>query len=515
MYQIRNIIIPIGKKPDLFKVLSRTLNIPVAAIEELEILRLALDARLKNHLKYNLTLKANISTKLDSNDFVQIYHEPQPYLQSSEKLSDPNPFIIGAGPAGLFAALALAEKGFQPYIFERGDCLEERTKKVADFWKNGILDEESNVQYGEGGAGTFSDGKLTSRKSDYYTNRVTEYLIQMGADKSISSEAMPHLGTDRICKIVLSIRKYLESKGCRFFWNHKLEDINIENGRISGIVIKGEIHHPEVVILAIGNAARDTFETLSTKVQMESKPFAVGFRIEHQQDFINAAFYGSKTDFSITGPAVYRLTAKALNRGVYSFCMCPGGQIIAASSESNSIVTNGMSNASRSGKSANSAIVVSVNEKDYGTGVLAGMKFQRKIESKCFDAGKPYFAPCQTAADFMGMNTANKLFKTSYTPGIYQSDLNHIYTPEISTAVKTGLKVFEKRAPGFISNGTLTAPETRTSSPLRILRRNGGFASLNISNLFPCGEGAGYAGGIMSSAADGYKAGSIFCRHKR
>jgi uncharacterized protein len=510
MYQIRNIIIPIDKQINLFKALSYKLHIPLDAIENVEILRNSLDARTKNHLKYNLTLKAKIATELKLDNDVQLYKEPSPYLEVSQKLSDDHPFIIGAGPAGLFAALSLVEKGFQPYIFDRGDCIEERSQKVANFWKNGILDEESNVQYGEGGAGTFSDGKLTSRKSDFYTNQVTKYFIQFGANEKINYEALPHLGTDVIRKVVLNIRKYLESKGCQFFWNQKLNDLKIENNKISQVTINRETHKPEIVILAIGNAARDTFEMLSHKTEMINKPFAVGFRIEHPQEFINESFYGPETDFNISGPAAYRLTAKALNRGVFSFCMCTGGQIIASASDKNSIVTNGMSNSFRNGKFGNSAIVVSVNEKDYGTGILAGAEFQSKIEKKCFNSVQPYFAPCQNAKDFMRSNQSKQKIETSYLPGIVSSNLNSTYPSGITNAIKTGMKVFDRRASGFIEKGVFIAPETRTSSPVRILRDNATLCSQTLSNLFPCGEGSGYAGGIMSSAADGFKVGWIF-----
>ena len=513
MYKIRNIIIPISKKPDLYKTLSYKLHIPIDAIKDVEILRSSMDARKKNHLKFNLTLKAEIATEIKLNNDVQIYNEPKPYLTESIKVVDPHPFIIGAGPAGLFAALSLVGKGFEPYIFDRGDCLEKRSQKVVGFWKNGVLDAESNVQFGEGGAGTFSDGKLTSRKSDYYTNQITEYLIKFGADEDIKYEALPHLGTDGIRKIVLNIRKYLEAKGCKFFWNNKLEDINIENDKISQITINGEIHKPEIVILAIGNAARDTFEMLSKKVTMENKPFAVGFRIEHPQDFINEAFYGNKTDFSISGPAAYRLTAKANNRGIYSFCMCPGGQIVAASSEKDRLVLNGMSFQNRNNKFANSAIVVTVNEQDYGNGILAGIKFQQEIEQNCFNANHPYFAPAQTARDFMKRTISThptQKVETSYSPGVFSSDLHSIYPSSIANAIMLGMKVFEKRIAGFIDKGIFLAPETRTSSPVRILRNYDNFASQTLSNFFPCGEGSGYAGGIMSSAADGFKVGSIF-----
>lgn len=510
MYKIRNIIVPISNGIDLHRIVSRKLKIPVSAIENIEILRRALDARQKNHLKYNYTLKAEISFDLKLKNDLQFYQEPQPYLQEKYKLSDKHPFIIGAGPAGLFAALSMTEKGLQPFIFDRGDCIEKRAAKVADFWKKGILDEESNVQFGEGGAGAFSDGKLTSRKNDFFTNQVTKYFIEFGADQKIKYEALPHLGTDGIRKIVVNLRKYLESKGCKFFWNHKLEDLKIENSKVHEVKINNEIHHPEVLILAIGNAARDTFSMLQSKIFMESKPFAVGLRIEHPQDFLNEIFYGKKTDLAITGPATYRLTANLRNRGVYSFCMCPGGQIIGAASELNSVVTNGMSNSVRSGKFGNSAIVATVNEIDYGKGVLAGMEFQRMIEQKCFDANNPYLAPMQAAKDFMKSISTKIKPKTSFLPDTYSADLDSIFSKSISNAINTGMTKFNQKAKGFVENGIFVAPETRTSSPVRLIRSKTAFHSENVENLFPIGEGAGYAGGIMSSAADGYKLGSLF-----
>jgi hypothetical protein len=510
MYQIRNVIIPIQEQPDLVRLLSKKLKLPASSIVALEILRSSLDARQKNQLKYNLTLKAEIDARLELNNDIQIFNEPQPYVEAARKISTEHPFIIGAGPAGLFAALALVEKGFRPYIFERGDCLEKRSLLVDDFWKNGSLNENCNVQFGEGGAGAFSDGKLTSRKSDFYTNRVTDYLIRFGADKKIAYEAMPHLGTDGIRNIVLNIRNHLESSGCRFFWKHKLETVISKNNNIKELIINGEKHNTEIVILAIGNAARDTFEILNQNIQMDAKPFAIGFRIEHPQDFINEAFYGKNTDFSVTGPAAYRLTAQTENRGVYSFCMCPGGTIIATSSEVNGIVTNGMSNSLRDGRFANSAIVATVNERDFGNSILAGMQYQRKIEQYCFNQNLPYFAPAQSAEDYLRSIQSAHLKKASYSPGIYPFDLNKIFSNDINNAIKTGLKSFDRKVNGFIKNGILVAPETRTSSPVRILRDAKNFYSSSALNLYPCGEGSGYAGGIMSSAADGYKVGSVF-----
>ncbi len=510
LYLIKNVAVPISMKIDLKYHISKKLKLPLNSINNIKVIRRSLDARKKNNLKFNYTILTELPAKYLKNPDVLEYISPKPYIQVQRKLSSKNPFIIGAGPAGLFAALALVEKGFKPHIFERGDKIEDRINKVSDFWQKSILDEESNVQFGEGGAGTFSDGKLTSRKIDYYTNQVTKYLIQFGADQNISYEALPHLGTDKLRKIILNIRKHLESKDCKFVWNHKLENMEIENNKISTVTINGEIHNPEIVILAIGNAARDTFEMLSQKTEMESKPFAVGFRIEHSQDFINEAFYGEKTDFTITGPATYRLTTQDGKRGIYSFCMCPGGFVIPASSEKGGLVLNGMSFQKRNNEFANAAIVVTVNEVDYGQGIIAGIEFQRKIEKKSFKLDNPYFAPVQKALDFINNKTNDSIPKTSYLPEIISSDLNSSFPPAITKTLKTGLNSFEKRIPGFIEKGILLAPETRTSSPVRILRNKETFESTTISNLFPIGEGSGYAGGIMSSAADGFKVGSIF-----
>ena len=505
---IKNVVVPISAEIDLRKILSRKLH--TNSIENIRILRRSVDARHRNNLKFNFTLLAEIPPKFVHHPDVIPYKTPLAYLKMQKKLSDLHPFIIGAGPAGLFAALALVENGFQPYIFERGEKIENRTKKVSSFWKDGILDEESNVQFGEGGAGTFSDGKLTSRTRDFYTEKIYEYLIKFGADEKIAFDALPHLGTDCIRKVIVHLRTYLEAKGCRFFWNHKLQDISLGGGKITAVKINDEIFRPEILILAIGNAARDTFEMLAKKISLQNKPFSVGIRIEHPQEFINSAFYGEKTDFSLTGPATYRLTAKYKNRGIYSFCMCPGGFVIAASSEKYHLVLNGMSFQNRENKFGNSAIVVSVDERDFGTDLLAGMKFQRSIEKKCFLEKNPYFAPAEKAADFMQNNITNLKLSTSYLPGIFPSDLNKFLPEQIAQSLKFALKKFDKQKTGFIENGVLLAPETRTSSPVRILRNRENFSASDIENLFPIGEGAGYSGGIVSSAADGFKLGSVF-----
>ncbi|MCK4312040.1 MAG: hypothetical protein KAW88_04830 [Candidatus Cloacimonetes bacterium] len=510
MYLIKNVLASISRKIDLKYYISKKLNLSLNTIDNIKILRRSIDARKKNNLKYNFTISASIHGKIPQHPDITEYKPPEPYLESKKQIFDLHPFIIGAGPAGLFAALSLVEKGFKPYIFDRGDEIEKRTKKVTKFWEKGLLDEESNVQFGEGGAGTFSDGKLTTRTRDFYTEKIIDYLVKFGADKKIKYEALPHLGTDGIKKIVINIRNFLEEKGCKFFWKHKLQDIQIQNGKIASVNINKQTYNPEILILAIGNSARDTFEMLSQKISLENKPFAVGVRIEHLQDYINQAFYGEKTDFTITGPASYRLTAKSKNRGIYSFCMCPGGYIIPASSEKDSLVLNGMSFKDRNNKYANSAIVVTVNESDYGKQILAGIEFQRKIERKCFLPKNPYFAPVQKVNDFLKGKTSENKIRSSYVPGILPKKLNELLPEQISKNLKFGLKIFDKRIPGFIKEGILLAPETRTSSPIRILRNKETFEALEVSNLYPIGEGSGYSGGIISSAVDGYKLGQIF-----
>ena len=510
MYLVRNILVPIAKKVDLAKAISNKLKIPEKYIDNIRILRRSIDARKKNNLKYNFTLVADIDFKIKLDDEIQNFSEPSSYIQSTIKLSNRHPFIIGAGPAGLFTAISLVENGFQPYIFDRGETIDLRAKKVENFWKNGTLDENCNVQFGEGGAGTFSDGKLTSRTKDHYTNRIVDYLIQFGADESIRYDALPHLGTDGLRKIMINLRNFLIEKGCKFFWNSKLENLEINNNKIVSVTINNERFSPEIMVLGIGNSARDTFTMLKDKINMENKSFSVGFRIEHSQDFINRSFYGEKTDLSLTGPAVYRLTGKYKEKGIYSFCMCPGGYIVAGSSVKNSLVLNGMSYKDRKNNFANSAIVATVNKKDFGNDILAGMEFQQKIESSCFNKSMPYFAPSQTTNDFMKNSISSNNNLSSYRPGIFQSDLNQIFTDKITEAIKSALIKFDKRIPGFVDSSLLLAPETRTSSPVRLLREPGTFQANGIVNLFPIGEGSGYAGGIMSSAADGFKCGKLF-----
>jgi len=509
VYLVRNILIPVQKDIQLKEAVSKKLQIRKDRIGQVQILRRALDARKKNHLKFNFTVLVKDLPDIEHQD-ITIYKDPIPYINEEEKLSDKNPFIIGAGPAGLFSALGLVEKGFQPIIFDRGAKLENRVLKVKKFWEDGELDEECNVQFGEGGAGTFSDGKLTSRNRDFYSNKIFDYLVKFGADENIKYEALPHLGTDKLRKIILNIRNFLTENGCKFYWNHKLENILLNNGKLQKVVINETTYSPEILILAVGNAARDTFMILDSLNAITSKPFAVGFRIEHKQDFINNSFYGDRTDISLTGPATYRLTAKKGSKGIFSFCMCPGGFVIGAASEKEHLVINGMSFHDRSNEYANSAIVASVDEKDFGKGPLAGINFQKKIEYSCFSSSGSYNAPVQSASDFMNSKTSINTPHNSFMPGVNTIDMNGLLPFPLVQNLKFGLQVFDKRIPGFNENGVLIAPETRTSSPVRIVRDKQKRHSISAENLYPVGEGSGYAGGIISSAVDGYKTSQIF-----
>lgn len=505
-YLIANLKCPIQINPNIDKLLSKEFPFIYYSLKNKEItysvIRRSIDARKKNYLCYNYTVILH-SIKEIPQLTKNLYTYPQAENLPQINAHDKNVFIIGMGPAGLFCALELVNRGYTPVIFERGKALEDRNIDVDLFWKNASLNSESNVQFGEGGAGTFSDGKLTARNRSVYSEKVFDYLIKHGANPDIMINALPHLGTDGLKQILLSIRKYLLNKGCAIHFSSKFEDLSVKNNRVESIKINGTNYQPENIILALGNSARESFEILYKRgIQIESKPFAVGFRIEHPQSFINERFYGNKADLGLTGPATYSITAQSGKYGVYSFCMCPGGFVIPAASEENHQVVNGMSLLKRNNEFANSAIVASVNEKDFGTHPLDGIKFQRMIESKAF---ANYTAPAQRAEDFINNKMSAKVGKSSYSLDLSSRQLSELFPKNISIALKDGLNQFDQKINGFVQNGLLIAPETRTSCPIRIVRHQDFAYSLSANNLFPIGEGAGYAGGIISSATDGIK----------
>ena len=421
------------------------------------------------------------------------------------------PIVIGTGPCGIFAGLILAQMGFRPIILERGKAVRERTKDTFGLWRQGKLDPESNVQFGEGGAGTFSDGKLHSQIKDpkHYGRKVLTEFVKAGAPPEILYVSKPHVGTFRLVGVVETMRHTIEQLGGEIRFQSKVADIVIDNGQVSGVVLaSGERIASNHVVLAVGHSARDTFEMLHSRgVYMEAKPFSIGFRIEHPQSLIDRARYGRNAGNPQLGAADYKLVHHCANgRSVYSFCMCPGGTVVASTSEEGCVVTNGMSQYSRNERNANSGIVVGIMPQDYPGDVLAGVAFQRQWEQRAFElGGKNYCAPVQLVGDFLAGRPSTTLgtVEPSYTPGVHLTDLSTALPDYAIAAIREAIPAFDKQLKGFaLGDAVLTGVETRTSSPVRIKRRED-FQSMNISGLYPAGEGAGYAGGILSAAVDG------------
>jgi uncharacterized FAD-dependent dehydrogenase len=425
------------------------------------------------------------------------------------------PIVVGFGPAGIFAALILAQSGFRPLVLERGRKVRERTRDTWDLWRKHNLHPESNVQFGEGGAGTFSDGKLYSQIRDprHLARKVLAEFVKAGAPAEILYVSKPHIGTFRLVSMVEKMRAEIESLGGEIRFEARVEDLRIEDGQVRGVVLaNGEEIRADHVILALGHSARDTFAMLYRRgVFMEAKPFSIGLRIEHPQSLIDQARYGSFAGHPLLGAADYKLVHHARNgRAAYSFCMCPGGQVVAATSEPGCVVTNGMSQYSRAERNANAGLVVNVTPADFGEfsqwGPLAGIEFQRKWERRAFAlGGGNYDAPAQRVGDFLAGRPSGHLGAVvpSYQPGIKLTDLATALPDFAIAALREAIPAFEKQMRGFaLDDALLTGVETRTSSPLRIARGND-FQSLNVKGLLPAGEGAGYAGGILSAAVDG------------
>lgn len=519
--RINNITLKLDEPMELLKKkVSKKLKIDKGEIKEFKILKESIDARKKHDIKFNYIIEVkcknekNLVERLKDKD-IKLEEEVKEEFVYGTKEMKSRPVVIGLGPAGLFAALTLAKHGYKPVVYERGEDVDNRTKTVEKFWNGEIpLNLESNVQFGEGGAGAFSDGKLTTRIKDKKCTYVLEELVKAGAPKEIIYSGKPHVGTDILKTVVKNIREEIKKLGGEVNFNSKLEKINIKDGKLQSIIVNGKEVNCETLILAIGHSSRDTYEMLYKEgVYMEPKAFAIGVRIEHPQKMINESQYGEYANHPRLKAADYRLTyqSEKLNRGVYSFCMCPGGVVVAAASEKGRLVSNGMSYHARDLANANSALVVTVSPEDFeGDSPLRGMEFQRYYESLAFKlGGGNYKAPVQLVGDFLKDRPSTKLGEVipSYTAGYEFRELKNCLPSYVIEALKEGIENFDRKIKGYArEDAVLTGIETRTSAPVRI-NRTSTFESVNVEGLYPTGEGAGFAGGIISAAVDGMKAG--------
>jgi uncharacterized FAD-dependent dehydrogenase len=528
MLRLSNLALPLDHPPEaLAPAICNRLGIPERDLLSHVVARRAHDARKKAAILMVYTVdvalrdEAAVLERFAGDSQVR----PRPdtdyrlVAQAPTDFAGPRPVVIGAGPCGLFAGLILAQMGFKPIILDRGKAVRDRTKDTWALWRRSELNPESNVQFGEGGAGTFSDGKLYSQIKDprHLGRKVLEEFVKAGAPEEILTEAHPHIGTFRLVTMVESMRESIEALGGEYRWQHRVDDFDIETApdgarKLKGLRLSnGDYLAAEHVVLAVGHSARDTFQVLYDRgVHIEAKPFSIGVRIEHPQSWMDKARFGACAGHPDLGAADYSLSHHCANgRTVYSFCMCPGGTVVAATSEPNRVVTNGMSQYSRNERNANSGFVVGIDpERDYPDHPLAGIEFQRKWESLAFTAGGgDYKAPAQKVGDFLARKPSEELgvVEPSYKPGIKMTDLAECLPAFVLEAMREALPVFGRQIAGYDHPDVLmTGVETRTSSPIRITRGKD-FQSLNVAGLFPAGEGAGYAGGILSAAVDGIK----------
>ena len=515
MIRVRNIKVSIDSNKDLKVILEKKLN---TKINNYKIVKRSLDAR--KEIMYVYTFDIDINNEedyLSKNNNPDIFKTPQEDYIFEVTGTNPvtsRPIIVGTGPAGLFLGYMLSINGYKPILIERGEKIEDRVKTVEKFWKTNELNTESNVQFGEGGAGTFSDGKLNTLVKDklFRMKKVFEIFVENGAPEEIMYDYKPHIGTDVLRTVVTNIRNKIINNGGEFRYNTKLTDIIIEDNKVKKIVVndKEEIE-TDYLFLALGHSARDTFEMLNEKnISMKSKPFAVGLRIEHRQEDINKSLY--KDNYNKLGPASYKLTYNTKDgRGVYSFCMCPGGYVVNASSEKNKLAINGMSNYKRDSEVANSALVVSVTPKDYGEDLFDGVRFQRELETKAYELGNGNI-PVQKYIDFVNNKETSNFEFMPLTKGSYKSaNLNNLLPSFIIDSIKEAMPSFKKQISCFDKDDSLLLGiESRTSSPITIIRDELGES--NIKGIYPVGEGAGYSGGITTSAMDGLKQAENFVK---
>ena len=531
MIRITELALPLDYPPDaLREAVSKRLQVSDDDLLEVQLFKRSYDARKKNAIKFVCIV--DVSVRDEAAVLKRFARDPQvkpapdtsyhPVAIAPAELKD-RPIVIGFGPGGLFAALLLAQMGFRPIVLERGRDVRRRTQDTWGLWRRKVLDPASNVQFGEGGAGLFSDGKLYSQIKDpkFYGRKVMHEFVRAGAPEEILYVSKPHIGTFRLTGIVERMRAEIIELGGEVRFESKVTDLVLENGKLEGVVLEsGETLRSRHVVLALGHSSRDTLRMLERRrVFLEAKPFAIGFRIEHPQSMIDAARFGNFAGHPELGAADYKLVHHASNgRSVYSFCMCPGGTVVAATSEVGRVVTNGMSQYSRNERNANAGIVVAINpEPDYPGGPLAGVELQEALESKAFElGGGDYNAPGQLVGDFLrGVASANLGAVTpSYTPGVKLGDLAPSLPAYAIDAIREALPVFGRQIAGFDrEDAVLTGIESRTSSPVRITRDAESLQSLNVRGLYPCGEGAGYAGGILSAGVDGIKVAEALARN--
>ncbi|MDB5772044.1 MAG: hypothetical protein JWM42_2418 [Burkholderia sp.] len=521
MLRLTDVQLPLDHpEQDLKAAILARLGIDADALINFSIFRRGFDARKKSAINLVYTLdvevrnEAALLERLKGVPHIQVTPNTSYQFVAQAPAGLPTrPVVIGTGPCGLFAGLLLAQMGFRPIILERGKAVRERTKDTWDLWRKRELHPESNVQFGEGGAGTFSDGKLHSQIKDpkHYGRKVLTEFVKAFAPEEILYVSKPHIGTFRLVKMVQEMRATIEALGGEFRFETRVEDLDIDNGQVRGVVVAGGEHiATDHVVLAVGHSARDTFQMLYDRgVYVEAKPFSIGFRAEHPQSLIDRARFGKFAGHPILGAADYKLVHHASNgRSVYSFCMCPGGTVVAATSEPERVVTNGMSQYSRNERNANSGIVVGITPVDYPGHPLAGIAFQRELESRAYVlGGRNYDAPGQLIGDFIAGRPSSEFgaVQPSYKPGVHLGDLSPSLPEYAIEAIREALPEFDKKIRGYaMQDAVLTGVETRTSSPIRIKRLDN-FQSLNTKGLYPAGEGAGYAGGILSAAVDGIR----------
>ncbi len=522
MIRITNVKLPLEHDDaQLRKEILSTLFIKENQLVDFTVFRRGFDARSKH--KISLLYTIDVTTDNDEAVVADNYDNPNVRVspdmtykfvaKAAEELAE-RPVVIGFGPCGIFVGLVLAEMGYKPIILDRGKEVRERTKDTFGFWRNRTLNTESNVQFGEGGAGTFSDGKLYTQVNDkkHYGRKVLNDFVAAGAPDEILYVSKPHIGTFKLVGMVEKMRAKIVELGGEIRFNSRVDDLHIENGQVTGLTLSnGQQINSKHIALATGHSARDTFEMLHAKgVYLEAKSFSIGFRIEHNQSAIDEVLFGKNAGNPILGAADYKLVHHCKNgRSVYSFCMCPGGTVVAATSEENRVVTNGMSQYSRNERNANSAIVVGIDPSDYpDSSPLAGIELQRQLESAAYLlGGENYDAPAQLVGDYLAGHSSTQVGKVepSYKPGVKLTDMTDILPDYCLEALREAIPAFNKKIRGFaMKDALLTGVETRTSSPVSI-KRGADYQSVNTKGLYPAGEGAGYAGGIMSAAIDGIR----------